>query len=149
MKYPGGPITEKCTLGYIGPPVSTGLLAGYLGLLVTHNHSPEKSGSDHVHAVPDTKEDKAKDVTVVTKIPNTCGRNAITFDKAEVVKHTDESLLVVWTTGVTNITANDNGKSIGYTIDGEGPAYNPKDYGTDTKGKKTIAVGGGGVVIVT
>lgn len=88
-------------------------------------------------------------VSDVTCSPKTRGVNAITLRKNEAVKYTDESLFVVRTTGVANITANEDGKPAGYTIDGTGPACNPKEYGADAKGKKTAASGVGGVVIVT
>lgn len=68
--------------------------------------------------------------------------------KGVVVIFVDELLLVVKIVGVINVIVNDNGKLIGYIMDGIGFVCNLKENGVDIVGKKLVVIGVGGVVMV-
>lgn len=105
-------------------------------------------GLDYVYLVFDIFIEKVVDIIKVIKIFNLCGVNVIMFCKSEVLKYMDDFFFVVWMIGVVNIIVNEDGKLIGYIIDGFGFIVNLWDVSVDVIGKKMIIIGVGGVVIV-
>lgn len=51
---------------------------------------------------------------------NMCSFNVFMFNKMKILFYLDEVILVVRFVGVVNIVVNENGKLIGYNIDGIG-----------------------------
>lgn len=135
-------------LGRIGLFVLIGILVGYFKLLVMYNYSFKKLDLDYRYLVFDIIVDKVKEVFLVIKIFNIKGVNVIMLCKFVVIEYMDEFFLVVCIIGVCNIIVNDNGKLVGYIIDGVGYVCNLKENGVEVKGKKIIIMGVGGVVIV-
>lgn len=76
-----------------------------------------------------------------------CGVNVIIFYKEEVMKYFDVIDESVWLIGVVNMIVNDNGKLIGYNIDGIGYVCLLKEEVVlEFVGKKIVVFGVGGVV---